>query len=522
MQIKNKNKYVVFVAKSERPSQFMVDLKEIIAKRNNISSRQYNKDLGGIARVKNKADKNYQEETGQKEGGKKELYDQAGRLENKLSYFTIFPLLAVSFKIFKAIVKISYQILLGIVRVAKFIFWLLSKCLQIVNIFSWFKRKPAKIENKLYGIFNNKIPEETFSESVKNKISQTDWQKPLKVFSPFARWFLKIKSKIGIIAIWFLEKIGIKPDIRKKFHLFIKLPQLKNRTLNATIYFGMVMLLLALPFKTLNYYFSLSELRSRVLGTSEAAVENVKTGAEQASNKNFTDARNNFAKASNNFAQAEKEIKDVSDLLTFFAPLIPNNDVKMAAQADLVLEAGRLSSKIAEDLSSALSELNKSEVSPEILFNNFFLSSQSMKKEGAKLADVVRQIDPRYLPLEYKDKFSILQEKIDLVENSTNELADLADALHLFLGFDYDKRYLLVFQNNSELRASGGFIGSYALVDFSNGKVKNMQVPGGGSYDTEWGMTKRIIAPEALSIVNPRWYFWDSNWWPDWPTSARK
>ncbi|MEI6597263.1 MAG: DUF4012 domain-containing protein, partial [bacterium] len=85
-----------------------------------------------------------------------------------------------------------------------------------------------------------------------------------------------------------------------------------------------------------------------------------------------------------------------------------------------------------------------------------------------------------------------------------------------------DKRYLLVFQNNSELRASGGFIGSFALIDFSKGEIKNIEVPGGGSYDTDAGFLKQIKAPEPLSLVRADWHFWDANWWPDWPTSAKK
>jgi hypothetical protein len=84
------------------------------------------------------------------------------------------------------------------------------------------------------------------------------------------------------------------------------------------------------------------------------------------------------------------------------------------------------------------------------------------------------------------------------------------------------KRYLLVFQNNSELRATGGFIGSFALMDIANGKIKNFEAPGGGSYDTDAGLLKKIKSPEPLHLVRPDWHFWDANWWPDWPTSAKK
>jgi len=49
-----------------------------------------------------------------------------------------------------------------------------------------------------------------------------------------------------------------------------------------------------------------------------------------------------------------------------------------------------------------------------------------------------------------------------------------------------------------------------------------MEVPSGGGYDTEAGLTEFIAAPEPLHLVDPLWHFWDANWWPDWEKSAKK
>ena len=82
------------------------------------------------------------------------------------------------------------------------------------------------------------------------------------------------------------------------------------------------------------------------------------------------------------------------------------------------------------------------------------------------------------------------------------------------------KRYLIVFQNDNELRATGGFMGSFALADFKNGDIENIKMPAGGTYDVRAGFTELLQAPEPLRLINPKWEFQDSNWWPDWPTSA--
>jgi hypothetical protein len=59
-------------------------------------------------------------------------------------------------------------------------------------------------------------------------------------------------------------------------------------------------------------------------------------------------------------------------------------------------------------------------------------------------------------------------------------------------------------------------------LDFSRGRVKNIEVPGGGSYDTERDLKEFIVSPEPLWLVDPLWHFWDANWWPDWKKSAQK
>ena len=63
------------------------------------------------------------------------------------------------------------------------------------------------------------------------------------------------------------------------------------------------------------------------------------------------------------------------------------------------------------------------------------------------------------------------------------------DKLRIFLGTNQNKRYLLVFQNNAEMRASGGFIGSFALVDLAGGKIKNIET----SLHTYFGDAGPII-----------------------------
>ena len=65
-------------------------------------------------------------------------------------------------------------------------------------------------------------------------------------------------------------------------------------------------------------------------------------------------------------------------------------------------------------------------------------------------------------------------------------------------------------------------MGSVAEVSFDRGSVKSIKVPPGGTYDIKGQLLAHVISPDPLHLINPHWQFQDSNWFPDFPTSARK
>ena len=526
----SKNKHIIFVEKNNHPSRFLLDLNN--SNSNSANNTQTGKNRHNNARVfddvftRQENHHSQQKQSGERDDDSRlkheEILHSVHRRARKLTFF---PLLLLAFELIRIVAKICYGIGLVVVFLVRLP---LALPVNLFRLFSSNGQQKAEVEedeNKiLYSIYKDKIPQEKLGARVKQKVGAVDWLKPIRILM---NQLPKLKPKIKIQSKPFFAshaKVRLSPKKLKFEHHNFKWPRFKslNQPLRTAGLFALSMMILVLPFKLFTYYQNLDDLRGLVLGASESAVASIKDGAELASNKDFYGASANFAKASQDFSTAQKEVKDISELLAVIAPVIPNKDIKMAAQADLVLEAGRLSSKIAENLSLALSGMSGQEADKGQAFANFFQYSQILREDVKKISEVVQKIEPDNLPDEYREKFSVLQGKMIIVEKNIDELADLADKLYIALGFNSDKRYLIVFQNNTEMRASGGFIGSYALVDFSNGQIKNIEVPGGGSYDTEWGMVKKIVAPEALSIVNPRWYFWDANWWPDWPTSARK
>jgi hypothetical protein len=311
----------------------------------------------------------------------------------------------------------------------------------------------------------------------------------------------------------------------RKYKISDIVPSPGIHLLKPTLVFAAVLIVLILPFKAYIYYkfLDLEELRVKVLGASISAVNTFKSAGEEASELNFEEANNNFSQAAAKFLEAQNELKSISDFLFTLARVAPDKDLRLAGQSKNILSAGELVSSLGSNLSlAAVSLFNSESGDMNDIINNFILYGEKALSDAGQLKAVLDNINPDDLPADYKEQFIGAKDKILFLENGLAELTDLARNAQKFSGMSENKRYLLVFQNNAELRATGGFIGSYALVDFQGGKIKNIEVPAGGSYDTEAGLKDLVAAPEPLRLVNSLWHFWDANWWPDWEKSAKK
>jgi hypothetical protein len=100
--------------------------------------------------------------------------------------------------------------------------------------------------------------------------------------------------------------------------------------------------------------------------------------------------------------------------------------------------------------------------------------------------------------------------------NSGNHGLDLVAKL---TAPDTDARILLLSQDTMELRATGGFIGSFGVFHFDHGTVKLERFD---SFEALPVPDPPMQAPDELATVQSRpWDLSNSNWWPDFPTSAK-
>lgn len=289
--------------------------------------------------------------------------------------------------------------------------------------------------------------------------------------------------------------------------------------------FMVALIFIILPFKLLAYFkfLDISSLKADVITRAFSAFDNLAAASDDAVQLDLATAGSHFARASVDFNAAQAELSRVDDWLLSFASFSGNPKIKLAASSKQFLAAGVAGAEMGQHLSAmgAVFLEQPEDKSWGKMIDTFVLHGSLALDSARELQRNLEAIEPRDLPLEYRERFLSFRSQADLAVKSLDSLLGSAQEIKGFLGVSQDKRYLLVFQNNAEMRGAGGFFGSYALVDIRDGKIRKLEVPAGGSYDTEAGMKSFIQAPKPLWLVSPRWYFWDANWWPDWPTSAR-
>lgn len=110
---------------------------------------------------------------------------------------------------------------------------------------------------------------------------------------------------------------------------------------------------------------------------------------------------------------------------------------------------------------------------------------------------------------------SSIREKIFYIKNISGKLPGI-------LGKEKPTAYLVLFQNNMELRPTGGFIGSFAIVSFDSGRLSDFEVS--DVYSADGQLKGHVTPPEPIRehLGEANWYLRDSNWDPDFPTSAAR
>lgn len=352
---------------------------------------------------------------------------------------------------------------------------------------------------------------------------------------------------IGASIVW-IAKTGLETifSVPGQFFMFLKPAPVAAWRKNI-LAFVIVCLILVLPFGAYTHLLRLKATEGTVLGVAAAAYEYLQEAQTATQALDFGRAQENFKKAGENFEAAQNEIDGLNFLIEGIIKTAPKG-----AAAEKILEAGRAMSEAGAYLTGGLGmlalknnslaeietnedgmlEISNKENDPvvlgamnlglaeklEILEKNFALAYPKIILARKNL----EAVDPNILPEENLDNFLAAKRKVIGLEMLAKKLVSFMAIINELLAIDANKRFLVIFQNETELRPTGGFLGSLALLDIKNGEIKQIEIPGGGPYDLRGSLVKRVAPPEPLRLINDQWQIQDANWFPDFLESAKK
>lgn len=268
-------------------------------------------------------------------------------------------------------------------------------------------------------------------------------------------------------------------------------------------------------------------LRSQVLEIAQAGYRSLSVAAARAAARDLTAAQAAFADAAQQFQAAEQAFGRLNPALESVIVNVPIAGSKLKSAQHLVA-AARAAAQAGERFSSLaipLSDNGEGFSEAASLVGNLERDRVNLRQIVADLATAAHELSrvrSNDLPAPYAATIGAVQKALPGLratlagfESGTLVLADL-------LGVDQPVEYLFVFQNANELRPTGGFAGSFALIRIDHGVFRILDAPNRGSLGVDDYLPETTRPPLPLQVITPSWYFRDANWYPDWPTSAQQ
>lgn len=135
-------------------------------------------------------------------------------------------------------------------------------------------------------------------------------------------------------------------------------------------------------------------------------------------------------------------------------------------------------------------------------------------------AERIAQVRLEDFPKEYRETLGHYQAFTTDLRSLLERVDHHMPAILSLLGEDTPRTYAILLQNSGEMRATGGFIGSLAMVKLNDGWVEYLRFR--DVYDIDGQIFENVPPPPGIETISTFFRLRDSNYWPDFPTSAKQ
>ncbi|MCL4354871.1 DUF4012 domain-containing protein [Patescibacteria group bacterium] len=265
----------------------------------------------------------------------------------------------------------------------------------------------------------------------------------------------------------------------------------KNKKMFPVMLASTVVLILVLPV-LFTAFFSYLGLRSLT-----DSIRNIEKGEVSAAYRNTFLAEKSFtiAKKTEPLLRFQAKVLNQENKLNLFLENINRGEKGSEGIRSFVLALNSYRVLLAGTSKNATEDFR----SGHLNLKDFLIFLQREKLENSEISATIQK---------YPELFTFASSSIDVLPD--------------FLGLMGKRKYLVLFQNNMELRPGGGFIGSYAVLNVENGKLEELKIH--DVYDAD-GLLKGHVEPPfqiRRYLEVPHLYMRDSNFDVDFSKAASK
>jgi len=268
-------------------------------------------------------------------------------------------------------------------------------------------------------------------------------------------------------------------------------------------------------------------------GLALDARANLESAVQKVVNRDFVGSAPLLDKANSDFKEAKRLLDKIH-----IVRQIPYAGRQLQA-VDKVLIAGINLTESASKVVLLIDDITAPLRNESVTY--FSITSEQKKDILAKivkskglLLDVQKQVDEAALAIDsiprdnlikpLRDAVTPLKENMPKVKALIDHALPMLDVIPNVVGFDRQKAYLFLFENNYELRPTGGFIGTYGILKLQDGEIKDLQTD--NVYNLDASSQSVLKEPSPYPVVKyleqKYWSLRDINWAPDFPTTAQK
>jgi len=307
-------------------------------------------------------------------------------------------------------------------------------------------------------------------------------------------------------------------------------PAMRIKALASRVHLGafpVIAAVILLIFGAVGAYGQVIGVRNKVFSFAQTGYDSLKVAGVKAESRDLASARAALENASQSFASAESAFSELNPTLSSVVSRVPLAGSKLNSGRHLVSAARSIADAGAEftTLAAPLTAQGQGFSNIAGLLKNIDANQRSLDLVVTNLQSAVDElalVRSSDLPAQYRDQVSRIQEVLPGLRASLTNLSNGMHVLTDVFGVNAASEYLFIFQNSNELRPTGGFIGSFALLRMDNGAFKMLDAPSRGSFDIDQYLPATVTPPKPLQVINAGWYFRDANWYPDFPTSAEQ